>query len=258
MPMASSSQLLFLLLLLLALASLFSPSKSAAPCASQQFSGAKTYAFCIDLPALRASLHWTYVEARSALSVAFMAPPARPDGWISWAINPTATGMMGSQALIAFKDATGQMTVKTFNISAYVLPEATNQVWFQVEESSAEFSGGVITLFATLVLPEKGIAVVNHVWQVGPAVDGEGPVEHGADPDNLKAKGTIDLLKGTAGAGAGSGTAGDPRTKRRNVSFSSSFLNFGSFFQCHNIFVFYSCSTITEIKEKVTKYCFLR
>lgn len=224
--MASSSQMHLLpTLFLLALATLFSPSQPAR-CASQQFSGNRTYAFCNDLPALRAALHWTYDEARSGLSVAFVAPPAGPDGWIAWAINPTPTGsgMRGSQALVAFRDAEGKMTVQAFNISSYgQLPAPGGAVWFEVEESAAEFSGGVMTLFAELVLPVKGITVVKHVWQVGGAVDGGNtPEEHGSEPDNLSAMGSLDLLNGGGGGGGvGGGGGGDSRIKKRNVSFSS-------------------------------------
>ncbi|XP_057780986.1 cytochrome b561 and DOMON domain-containing protein At3g25290-like [Salvia miltiorrhiza] len=217
------------LIFLLALASLLSPSQPAAPCASRRFSNGKTYALCADLPALGASLHWAYDEARSALAVAFVAAPARPDGWISWAINPTGSGMRGSQALVAFRGAGGGMTVKTFNVSAYALDAAADKVWFEVEESAAESSGGVMTLFASLVLPEKGITVVNHVWQVGGAVDGgEKPEGHGFEPDNMNAEGSLDLLSGIAGGGPGAG--GDYRTKRRNIHGLLNVISWGFMF----------------------------
>ncbi|KAL2509525.1 DOMON domain-containing protein [Forsythia ovata] len=62
--------------------------------------------------------------------IAFIATPARPNGWIAWAINPTSTGMAGSQALIAFKDSKGAMTVKTYNITLYSsLTES--KVWYE-------------------------------------------------------------------------------------------------------------------------------
>lgn len=197
--------------------SLISPSQSAT-CTSQTFNNNKLYSFCIDLPNLNSFLHWTYTPAQSTLSIAFVAPPATPAGWISWAINPTDTGMVGSQALIAFRDANGAMTVKAYNISAYDKLDQSG-VWFQVKESSAEFSGGVIRLFATLILPVSGLATVNHVWQVGPSVTNGVVDKHSFQTANLEAKGILDLLKGqsTGGAGAGAG-AGDAKTKNRNVS----------------------------------------
>ncbi|KAL0459957.1 UNVERIFIED_CONTAM: cytochrome and DOMON domain-containing protein [Sesamum latifolium] len=198
-------------LFLLTAVSLFSPSHSAT-CTSQTFTNNKLYAFCNDLPFLSSYLHWSYDPAQSTLSIAFIAPPARPDGWVSWAINPTSTGMVGSQALIAFRDAKGGMTVKTYNVSVYG-PLTESKVWYEVKESSAEFSGGLIRLFATLVLPEKGKTTVNHVWQVGPSVTGGVPDKHEFQAANLNSKGSLDLLRGQSGGASG----GDSRTQKRNI-----------------------------------------
>ncbi|KAL0389903.1 UNVERIFIED_CONTAM: cytochrome and DOMON domain-containing protein [Sesamum calycinum] len=198
-------------LFLLTAVSLFSPSHSAT-CTSQTFTNNKLYAFCNDLPFLNSYLHWSYDSAQSTLSIAFIAPPARPDGWVSWAINPTSTGMVGSQALIAFRDAKGGMAVKTYNVSMYG-PLTESKVWYEVKESSAEFSGGLIRLFATLVLPEKGKTTVNHVWQVGPSVTGGVPDKHEFQPANLNSKGNLDLLRGQSGGASG----GDSRTQKRNI-----------------------------------------
>ncbi|KAL8516558.1 hypothetical protein ACS0TY_014996 [Phlomoides rotata] len=162
--MASSPQFLATFFLFI-IFSLSSPLVSA-KCTSYDFSGKEVYTFCNDLPTLNSHLNWAYDQAQSTLSIAFVAPQARPNGWVSWAINPTSTGMVGSQALIAFRDSRGEMIVKTYNVSSYG-PLAPSKVWYEVKESSAEYSGGVIRLFATLVLPEKGITTVNHVWQVG-------------------------------------------------------------------------------------------
>ncbi|KAH6765804.1 Auxin-responsive family protein [Perilla frutescens var. hirtella] len=224
--MASFSQLLPTLFLL-SLASLFSPSQPAALCTPQRFSGDKDYTFCNDLPALNAYIQWAYDEARSELSVAFTAPPAQPDGWISWAINPTGSGMKGSQALIAFRDAKGEMTVKTYNVSSYdALAAESEVVWYEVKESAAEFSGGVMRLFATLVLPVKGVTVVNHVWQVGSSVTLGAPEEHGFDPDNLSSKGSLDLLSGSGAVEGG----GDSRTKKKYIHGIVNVISWGMMF----------------------------
>lgn len=213
--MASSSPLLTALLLLTTWVSLFSPSQSqGATCTSQTFTNNKLYTFCNDLPYLNSYLHWAYDSAQSTLSIAFIATPPRPDGWVAWAINPTATGMVGSQTLIAFRQPDGKMAVKTYNITSYA-PLQESKVWFDVKESSAESSGGAIRLFATLVLPEKGKTVVNQVWQVGSSVTGGVPVKHELQPANLNSKGSLDLLKGQTTAS----TDGDTRLKKRNVSF---------------------------------------
>ncbi|XP_073144458.1 cytochrome b561 and DOMON domain-containing protein At3g25290 [Henckelia pumila] len=191
--------------------SLISPAHSAT-CTSQTFTNNKLYAFCNDLPSLASYLHWAYDPAGLTLSIAFIAPPDGPDGWVSWAINPTATGMRGSQALIAFRDAGGKMTVKTYNISSYA-PLTESKVWYEVKEATAEFSGGVIRLFATLVLPQGAATTVNQVWQVGPSVTGGVPDRHAFQPANLNSKARLDLLRGESTVIL----VGNTRTKKRNT-----------------------------------------
>ncbi|KAF5953515.1 hypothetical protein HYC85_006371 [Camellia sinensis] len=131
---------------------LISPSHSL-KCTSQTFTDKKLYTNCTDLPYLSAYLHWTYDSTKSSLSIAFIAPPAKSNGWIAWAINPTGTGMAGAQSLIAFKQSNGSMTVNTYNISSYS-SIVKSKIAFDVPEKSAEYSGGVMKIFATLRLPE--------------------------------------------------------------------------------------------------------
>lgn len=78
------------------------PSHSAT-CTSQKFTKNRIFQHCDDLPQLKSYLHWTYDSKNSLLSLAFIAPPSKPNGWIAWGINPNGTGMIGTQALIAFK-----------------------------------------------------------------------------------------------------------------------------------------------------------
>lgn len=129
--------------------------------------------------------------------------------------------MLGSQALIAFKDSTGKMSVHTYNVSSYG-PVTESKVWYEVKESSADFSGGVMRLFATLVLPEKGKTMFNHVWQVGQSVTRGVPDKHDLQAGNLNSKGSFDLLRGESTVD----TSGDSRIKKRNVSFSLLFFTF--------------------------------
>ena len=68
-------------------------------CASQKFKN-KVYANCTDLPYLGAYLHWTYNAYNATLSIAFLAKPPQPDGWVAWGINPSSTKMPGSQTLL--------------------------------------------------------------------------------------------------------------------------------------------------------------
>ncbi|EYU39175.1 hypothetical protein ABFS82_04G217000 [Erythranthe guttata] len=191
-----------LLLLIAAVALLISPAVSLT-CTSQTFSrSAAKFANCVDLPTLKAYLHWTYDPAAKpdpTLSVAFVAPPASPDGWVAWALNPTATGMVGSQALIAFKDANGSAVVKTYNLSSYG-PVVESPISYGVLRKSAEYSSGVMRIFATLALPAGG-ADVNQVWQVGATVTDGVPAKHAFAPDNLGSESTLQLLSKSPTAG---------------------------------------------------------
>ncbi|XP_074570539.1 cytochrome b561 and DOMON domain-containing protein At4g12980 [Curcuma longa] len=184
------------LALLVALLFAASASVSAAGgCSSDKFSSNRTFAHCLDLPHLNSSLHFTYDSAARSLSIAFVAPPAKPEGWVAWAINPTGGGMRGSQALIGFHQADGALAVKTYNISGYG-PISEGPIAFETSDLAAEMSGGAMRVFGKLVLPKGMTTTVEQVWQVGATVADGVPQKHGFDKENMEAKGLVDLSKG--------------------------------------------------------------
>ncbi|KAL2470729.1 Cytochrome b561 and DOMON domain-containing protein [Abeliophyllum distichum] len=164
-------------------------------CTSQTFTQKNTFTNCTDLPVLKAYLHWTYdptAKPKPTLSVAFIAPPAKPDGWVAWALNPTGTGMAGAQSLVAFKQSNGSVIVKTYNISSYN-SIVESKLFYDVLDKKAEFSGGVIRIFAKLALPSD-TTELNQVWQVGAKVNNGMPEKHDFSPDNLNSKGPLSLV----------------------------------------------------------------
>ncbi|KAK7820194.1 cytochrome b561 and domon domain-containing protein [Quercus suber] len=179
-------------ILLLSLCSLLliSPSHSQT-CTSQTFTNNALYTKCLDLPHLSSYLHWTYNAANTSLSIAFIAKPSGTNGWVAWAINPNGTGMVGAQALIAFK-LSGAMTVKTYDITS-IGPISESKISFE--------------------LPGKS-DIVNQVWQVGPSVTNGVPDAHAMSADNKASLSTLNLT-----AGQTSSTSGglDSRTKNRNI-----------------------------------------
>lgn len=204
---------------------LISPSVSQQTCKSQTFSGDKTYPHCLDLPQLKAFLHYSYNEPNTTLAVVFSAPPSKPGGWIAWAINPQATGMAGAQTLVAYKDPSkGVAVVKTLNISSYstIIPsKLAFDVWDMKAEEVSGDGGGTLRIFARIKVPSDLAAKgkVNQVWQVGPGVSPEGMIaKHDFDAANLYSKGPLDLSGNNNGGGGGG--EGDSRVKKRNVSFS--------------------------------------
>ncbi|KAJ4805295.1 Cytochrome b561 and DOMON domain-containing protein [Rhynchospora pubera] len=181
-------------LLFLLLSISLAPSHAATDCASYKFSNNKTFDKCSTLAHLSASLHWTY-NSDGTLSIGFIAPPAAPSGWVAWGINPTATGMIGTQALIAFKQSNGSMAVNTYNITSYKSIQQS-PILYEPSNLSSEFgSDGNIVLFATLKIG-KSVESLNQVYQVGSSVTNGVPDEHAFNTDNLNSKAEL-VLSGT-------------------------------------------------------------
>ncbi|KAI4354207.1 hypothetical protein L6164_003097 [Bauhinia variegata] len=208
-PLAFRSSLVFFFFLSLWVSLI--PGTISLTCTSQKFTNNQLYSKCLDLPLLNSYLHYTYDSSNSSLSVVFIATPAKSGGWISWAINPTGEGMVGAQALIAFKND-GVMTVKTYNISSYS-SIVQSKLSFDVWDTKAEESDGLMRIFAKVKVPAKAESL-NQVWQVGPSVTAGFPDKHAFGQANLQSKGTLSLNGGQISSGGV-----DSRTKRKNVSF---------------------------------------
>lgn len=201
----SSLALEFLLIFIFSLILRSSSQLCSAP---SSFPSNPTYSTCNDLPTLSSSLHWTFDAANATLSFFFTAPPAGDAGWVSWAINPTSEGMLGSQTLIAYLQDDGKMGVKTFNITDYAI--RPSPIDFETADLAADFVGGVMRIYGKMFLP-KGTTVVNQVWQVGAAVRNRIPLKHEFAPANLNSKGKLDLIRGQSTATL------DSTNRNRNV-----------------------------------------
>ncbi|XP_042513113.1 cytochrome b561 and DOMON domain-containing protein At3g25290-like [Macadamia integrifolia] len=178
-------------------------------CSSQQFSSNRIYEYCNDLPELSSYLHWTYDSSNSSLKIAFLAS-SKADGWVAWSINPQAPKMLGAQALIAYK-LDGNMTLNTFNVTSYK-GIAPSKIAYEVWDTAAEYSDGLMRIFATIGLPGQ-MTTINQVWQVGTAVSNGIPSAHAILTANLNSKGTLDLLKGQSS----STTGGNDKLRRKNI-----------------------------------------
>lgn len=152
----------------------------------------RNYTQCVKLPQLGATLSWTYSPANGSVDLAFRAKPGSSSGWVAWGINPNAKGMVGTQALIALKQANGTMACNTYNITSKKPPLVPSPISFPATDLSSEFENGLITIFAKVVLPEKKF-VVNHVWEVGSKAEGLNPSPHAFENSNLESFGSIDF-----------------------------------------------------------------
>ena len=199
MYMASTA--LHQLLLLLLVAALPVAMSS---CAGEDFPSGRSYVTCEDLPHLGAALHWTYDASEPSLSLAFVAAPAAPGGWVAWGINPTGSGMVGAQALVALAggaaNSSAPVAVRTYNITGYSpLGDASTPIAFPATGLAADVGGGgKVRLYATLRLGKGVKKVVNHVWQVGSSVTKGAPDMHAMGADNLASKGKLVLSDGAA------------------------------------------------------------
>ncbi|MBA0790920.1 hypothetical protein Gohar_015534 [Gossypium harknessii] len=172
---------------------LISPSHSI-DCSSLKLPGGiRHYSNCTELPTLNSTLHFTYNATNSSLYIAFSAAPSNADGWIAWAVNPTATGMAGSQALLAFKNK-GSMVVKTYNISSYrsiVEGKLSFDVWDLEAEATND---GKMVIYGSLKVGGS-VEKLNQVWQVGPGVSDGHPMKHEFGKANLGSWGDLKLVE---------------------------------------------------------------
>ncbi|KAM3343429.1 hypothetical protein P3S68_025518 [Capsicum galapagoense] len=99
---------------------LFLSSFAQTNCSDFQFHG-KSYDSCSDLPTLNSFIHWNYNPSSGTVDIAFRKSENKYGRWLAWAINPTSTGMIGSQAFVALQRSDAQ------NINGHVIIFATLQ-----------------------------------------------------------------------------------------------------------------------------------
>ncbi|KAB2022047.1 hypothetical protein ERO13_D07G166500v2 [Gossypium hirsutum] len=172
---------------------LISPTQSLV-CSSLKIRNSnKEYANCIQLPTFNSTLHFTYNVINSSLSIAFSATPSDTNGWIAWAINPMGIGMVGSQALVAFKDK-GFVVAKTYNISSYS-SIVEGKLSFEIWDLEARVANdGKMVIYCSLKIP-AGAKKLNQVWQVGAAVSNGQLMKHELGKANLGSMGELNLVE---------------------------------------------------------------
>ncbi|XP_052178248.1 cytochrome b561 and DOMON domain-containing protein At5g47530-like [Diospyros lotus] len=188
--MATSSRAIALICIL---GSLFMVT-SAQRCLSHTFTSNRVFSSCADLPYLQAHLHWNYVPSTRKAEIAFRVSQAS-EGWIAWAINPTSTGMAGSQALVAFHNSNGSMTAYPTPITSYSPSMLPGALSFQVSNLSAEYIEDEMTIFA-IVGPLDHATSLSHVWQAGSSVSSNIPNMHATSGEHLQSMGKLNFLSG--------------------------------------------------------------
>ncbi|KAL6640083.1 hypothetical protein ACP70R_022393 [Stipagrostis hirtigluma subsp. patula] len=188
------------LLFLAAAVSGAAAATAASSCASHTFAGAsgQVYGSCADLPRLGAALHYNYTAATNTVAVAFRAPRGGGDdgGWVAWGVNPTGAGMVGAQAVVAFRHSNGSLVAYPTVLDSYapsMAPAAPSELAFPVSGVAAEHTGKEMVVYATVTLPEGKGSKVNHVWQQGSSVVNDVPAAHPTTGDNVLSTATIDF-----------------------------------------------------------------
>ncbi|KAL6644230.1 hypothetical protein ACP70R_015838 [Stipagrostis hirtigluma subsp. patula] len=185
-------------LIFLAAVSGAAAATAASSCASHTFSGGsgQVYGSCADLPRLGAALHYNYTAATNTVAVAFRSPRAKDGGWVAWGVNPTGAGMVGAQAVVAFRHSNGSLVAYPTVLDSYspsMAPAAPGDLAFPVSGVAAEHTGEEMVVYATVTLPEGKGSKVNHVWQHGSSVVNDVPAAHPTTGDNILSTATIDF-----------------------------------------------------------------
>ncbi|XWS75848.1 hypothetical protein CRYUN_Cryun01aG0127200 [Craigia yunnanensis] len=180
-----------IILLICSLTSLvfISPAQT---CSNYTFPGNQVFNSCTDLPVLQAFLHWNYSPFTTKVQIAYRATQT-PSGWIAWAINPTGSGMIRSQALVAFCNSSGNMIAYTTPITSYNPSMLPGQLSIPVSDLSAEYVTNEMIIFAVLG-PLGDQTTFNHIWQAGSSVSNNIPQIHPLSGQNVLSLGQLDFL----------------------------------------------------------------
>ncbi|KAF8096253.1 hypothetical protein N665_0313s0023 [Sinapis alba] len=186
-------------------------------CSNYKFSSNTLFESCNDLPVLDSFLHYTYHSSSGNLQIAYRHTKLTSGKWVAWAVNPTSTGMVGAQAIVAYPQSDGSVRAYTSPISSYQTSLQEGDLSFNVSELSATYQNNEMVIFATLILPLANGGNVNTVWQDG-SLSGNNLLSHLTSGNNIRSVSTLNLLSSVSGGGAG----GDSKLKKRNVGLQVS------------------------------------
>ncbi|XP_009616776.1 cytochrome b561 and DOMON domain-containing protein At5g47530-like [Nicotiana tomentosiformis] len=174
--------------------SLFFISSAQTNCSDFQFHD-KSFDSCSNLHTLNSFIHWNFYQPSRTVEIAFRRSENVHGRWLAWAINPTSTGMVGSQAFVALQHSDGTLEAYTSPINTYGTMLEKGDLSLRVYDVSAQNINGEVIIFAKFEIPTNGSTVVNHVWQEGPLQDDK-PRIHDLSGDNVKSFGTLDFHSG--------------------------------------------------------------
>lgn len=193
---------------------LSSSSSYAQTCSKYSFSSNRVFKSCNDLPVLNAYIHYNYDSSSGKLEIGYRQTRVSSAQWVSWAVNPTEQGMVGSQALVAYRQPDGKIRAYTSPITQYQTTLAEGNLAFDVSDLTATYANNEMIIFATLGL-QNGTTTLHQVWQQGP-LSGNVPAIHSTTGPNVQSMGTLNLFSGQTATS--SGGAANSKLRKRNVS----------------------------------------
>ncbi|KFK41157.1 hypothetical protein AALP_AA2G093000 [Arabis alpina] len=183
-------------------------------CSNYKFSSNLLFKSCNDLPVLDSFLHYTYDSSSGDLQIAYRHTKLTSGKWVAWAVNPTSTGMVGAQAIVAYPQQDGTIRVYTSPISGYQTSLQEADLSFNVSELSATYQNNEMVIYATLNLPLANGATINTLWQDG-SLSGNSLLAHPTSGNNVRSVSTLNLVSGSSASTSNGG--GDSKLRKRNI-----------------------------------------
>ncbi|CAH8277937.1 unnamed protein product [Arabidopsis lyrata] len=211
--MAKSSNLLLCLSVLIFI---ITESALAQKCSNYKFSTNRLFESCNDLSVLDSFLHYTYDSSSGNLQIAYRHTKLTSGKWVAWAVNPTSTGMVGAQAIVAYPQSDGSVRAYTSPISSYQTNLQEAELSFNVSELSATYQNNEMIIYATLNLPLANGGIINTVWQDG-SLSGNNPLPHPTSGNNVRSVSTLNLVSGASGSTSTGGGGGASKLRKRNI-----------------------------------------
>ncbi|ESQ39904.1 hypothetical protein EUTSA_v10000911mg [Eutrema salsugineum] len=184
-------------------------------CSNYKFSSNQVFESCNDLPVLDSFLHYTYDSSSGNLQIAYRHTKLTSGKWVAWAVNPTSTGMVGAQAIVAYPQSDGTVRAYTSPITSYQTSLQEGELSFNVSELSATYQNNEMVIYATLNLPLANGGNINTVWQDG-SLSGNSPLPHPTSGNNVRSVSTLNLISGASGSTSTGGGA-DSKLRKRNI-----------------------------------------
>ncbi|CAN8324930.1 unnamed protein product [Cochlearia groenlandica] len=189
---------------------------SAQSCSSYKFTTNNVFESCNDLPFLDSFLHYTYDSSTGSLHIAYRHTKLTNSKWVAWALNPTSTGMVGAQAIVAYPQSDGTVRAYTSSIRSYQTSLQEGGLSFNVSALSATYENNEMVVLASLKLPQDlgNGGTINTVWQDG-SISGDSLLPHSTSGDNVRSMSALDLVSGVSAAAGGA--SGSSKLRKRNI-----------------------------------------